>query len=345
MTHLTFATPKSLTTEVQGKERRDAVLLKRLGIDTLPVHETLYVALERLIIPGAALIERSARRLVKSIERVGILQAPAVMLVQGSDIHAPDATFEVIAGRRRVLAARLAGLQVIKCEVYEASTPQLASLITLIENEQRSAAWVKEVEAIRRLIDEKVGLTLDDLAAFGFDRASLGERLKIAQLPEPLVERVLVGQLTRQTARKLVRLTRTQQEQIASLAERGEEITVDTVKHALRAQIDAGLAPMQAQLAQAWGIAPPLSSASSPMSAHAASANMPPENDNAVPQTASALVQLVAALHHFEQSDDYRTVPQAVRSLTTALMQQVQVCLRTPPSSSSTPQELKGVNP
>jgi ParB/RepB/Spo0J family partition protein len=310
-----------LSADVQAGEPRDAVLLKRLGVDALPAHKTMYLPIERLIIPGAALIERHAKRLVKSIQRVGILQAPAVMLCTGSDIHDPDATFEVVAGRRRVLAARLAGLPVIKCEVYEASTPQLASLITLIENEQRSAAWVQEVEALRRLIDEGVGMTLDDLAAFGFDRASLCERLKIAQLPEPLVERVLAGQLTRETARKLVRLTRTQQEQIASLAERGEEITVDTVKHALRAQIDAGLAPVQAQLAQTWSIAPPPSPALSPV-------------------PVSALTTLVADLRRFECSDEYRTVPLPVRSLTTALIQQVQVCLRTPPSS--TPQDLKG---
>ncbi len=327
-----------LNAEAQAREQHDALLLKRLGVDSLPAHETLYVALERLMIPGVQMIERQAKQLVKSIERVGILQAPAVMLVQGSNIHDPDATFEVIAGRRRVLAARLAGLEVIKCEVYEASTPQLASLITLIENEQRSAAWVKEVEALRQLIDERVGLTLDDLAAFGFHRASLAERLKIAQLPVPLLERILTGHITYETARKLIRLTRTQQEQIAGLAERGEEITVDTVKHALRAQIDAGFVPMQTQLAQAWSLMP----VSAPMSApiHAAPASSPPvnvssENDNDVPQAASALIQLVAALHCFERSDEYRTVPQAVRSLTTALMQQVQVCLRTAQSPSS----------
>jgi ParB/RepB/Spo0J family partition protein len=326
-----------LNAEVQAREQGDALLLKRLGVDSLPAHETLYVALERLIIPGVQMIERQAKQLVKSIERVGILQAPAVMLVQGSDIHDPDATFEVIAGRRRVLAARLAGLEVIKCEVYEESTSQLASLITLIENEQRSSAWVKEVEALRKLIDERVGMTLDDLATFGFHRASLAERLKIAQLPIPLVERVLAGKISRETARKLIRLTKAQQEQIAGLAMQGEDITADVVKHALRAQIDAGFAPMQAQLAQGWSLMPVSAPVSAPAHASTASSlpgNMPLENDNAVSQAASTLVQLVAALHRFEQSDEYRTVPQAVRSLTIALIQQVQVCLRTVPSST-----------
>lgn len=303
------------------------LLMRRLGLDALPAHETQHLPLDRLIVPAAPLVERSAKRLVKSIAQVGILQMPSVMLCTGAGIHDPEATFEVIAGRRRVLAARLAGLEVIKCEVYEASTPQLASLITLIENEQRSAAWIKEVEALRRLIDEEVGMTLDDLAMLGFDRASLSERLKIAQLPHSLVERVLAGNLNHETARKLIRLTRVQQEQIAALAEQGEAITVEVVKHALHKQIDTGFLPLHGQLAQAWQAAPSapaLLSAPPPLTPIS-----PPQNTATHPDAASALATLIADLRHFEQSDDYRSVPQAVRSLTTALIQQAEVCLRT----------------
>src|SRR5712692_10153841 len=165
----------------------NAVLLRRLGLEALPAHETLIVPTERLIVSGTDHLVRSAKRLVKSIQHVGILQNPSVVVQEGVDIHDAEATFEVIAGRRRVLAACLAGLAVVKCEVYVASTTPLSALIALIENEQRSAAWVREVEALRCLMDEAVGMTLDDLAAFGFDRATLAERLKIAQLHAPLL--------------------------------------------------------------------------------------------------------------------------------------------------------------
>src|SRR5437763_8132372 len=230
----------------------NAVLLRRLGLEALPAHETLIVPTERLIVVGADHLARSAKRLVKSIQHMGILQSPSVVLQGGVDMHDDEANFEVIAGRRRVLAARLAGLTVVKCEVYAASTMQLSALLALIENEQRSAAWVREVEALRCLIDEGVGMTLDDLAAFGFDRATLSERLKIAQLPAPLLARVLAGEVNREVARKLVRLTQAQQERIASLAEGGEEITMDKVNTLLRAQINAGLAPIQSTLVRGW---------------------------------------------------------------------------------------------
>lgn len=309
-------------------------LLQRLGLTSFPARETMFLRIEQLVVPDAVQIARSARRLARSIQQIGLLHAPAVSLLYGTDIHDADATFEVIAGRRRVLGAQLAGLTSIKCEVYAASTPQLSSLIILIENEQRSAAWVKEVEALRRLLDDKVGLTLDDLVSFGFDRAGLAERLKVAQLPAPLVKRVLAGSMSRETARKLVRLTRTQQEQIAQLAESGEGITVDVVKRALRVQIESGLAPIQEQLAQAWSM---------PASPASATLTQPP-----CPQQAPAfdsdgragcetilshrkstpLSVLLDALRNFEHSDDYHATPMAVQTLTTALMQQIQVCLR-----------------
>src|SRR2546429_7736472 len=160
-------------------------------MEALPAHETMVLPAERLIVVNPERLARSAKRLVKSIQHVGVLQSPSVVVQGHADIHDPEATFEVIAGRRRVLAARLAGLPVIKCEVYASSTLPLSALLALIENEQRSAAWVREVEALHCLIDEGVGMTLDDLAAFGFDRATLAERLKIAQLPALLMDRVL----------------------------------------------------------------------------------------------------------------------------------------------------------
>ena len=230
----------------------NAVLLRRLGLEALPAHETLILPTERLIVSGADHLARSAKRLVKSIQHVGILQNPSVVVQGGVDMHDDEATFEVIAGRRRVLAARLAGLTVVKCEVYAASTMQLSALLALIENEQRSAAWVREVEALRCLIDEGVGMTLDDLAAFGFDRATLAERLKIAQLPAPLLDCILSGNVSREVARKLVRLTQAQQERVASMALAGEEITAERVKDILRAQINTGLVPVQDALAQGW---------------------------------------------------------------------------------------------
>src|SRR5579859_4541839 len=126
---LSFIPARSEDTAATGPAT--VALLLRLGLESFPARETLFVRIDQLIVPQAAQMARSARRLAKSIQHIGLLHAPAVALLPGADIHDDNATFEVIAGRRRVLAAQLAGLTSIKCEVYTASTPQLSSLIAL----------------------------------------------------------------------------------------------------------------------------------------------------------------------------------------------------------------------
>jgi hypothetical protein len=230
----------------------------------------------------------------------------------------------------------------VKCEVYAASTLPLSALLALIENEQRSAAWVREVEALRCLIDEGVGMTLDDLAAFGFDRATLSERLKIAQLPAPLLARVLAGSVNREVARKLVRLTQAQQERIASLAEGGEEMTMEKVKSLLRAQINAGFAPIQSMLAQeshdpaAAHLFPEAASSPFLMSPGseqqteqgAPALHMGEVQDRCPVSATTSLTELLAALHAFAHSPEYRMAPRAVQTLAQALEQQVRLALR-----------------
>lgn len=309
-------------------------LMRRLGIEALPHHETLLIPSERIVVPGADVL-RPSPRLVKSIKQVGILQAPAVELTMGVNLHAPDATWQVIFGRRRVLAARLAGLPAVKCEAYEPGTPQLASLLALIENDQRSTAWIKEVQDLRRLIDERVGMTTDDLASFGFDRGAINERLKIAQLPLPILTVIYAGRINELTAKKIARLTPSQQEKLADLVLGGEELTAELVKSALRRQINTGFVPLQDALAASMaatsspepsvpnGTFSPSVSASQPVPAPGStSAQVPPT----VPGL--SIAQVLTTLKTFERQLRSTPATQPIRLLTTSLIQQLEMAER-----------------
>jgi ParB-like chromosome segregation protein Spo0J len=296
-------------------------LMKRLGIDAFPPHETLVIPLERIAIPGADLV-RPSPRLVRSIKRVGVLENPSVVLLRGSGLRDETATFEVIFGRRRILAARLAGLRVVKCEAYESGTPQLSALLALMENEQRSSAWIREVQDLRRLIDEKVGMTLDDLVEFGFDRGSLTERLKIAQLPLPILAHIFAGKLNQAAAKKVARLNASQLQKLADLALSGEEITEDLVKSTLRMQVNAGLLPLQAAL-------------------EASMASVTTQDERLAPEGGgptgsgpssgppASLAAVLATLKAFEQRLAPSSATQILRMLTKALIQEVEVASRT----------------
>jgi len=152
--------------------------------------------------------------------------------------------------------------------------------------------------------------------------------------------------VSREVARKLVRLSQAQQERVASLATTGEEITAERVKDILRAQINTGLVPVQDALAQGWN-APsthlPVVPDTSPFLAQPRREELAEqigcldgERMQGVCQTASisSLSSLLAALQAFEHCPDYRTVPQAVQTLSQALVQQLRIALRDEPLTS-----------
>src|SRR5260370_40010800 len=95
-----------------------AALWRRLGLEALPDHETMFLPTERLVVAGADHLMRSAKSLVKSIQHVGILQNPSGVVQGAGDIHDAQATFEAIAGRRRGRAACLAEIRGGKWGVY-----------------------------------------------------------------------------------------------------------------------------------------------------------------------------------------------------------------------------------
>src|SRR5262249_38949546 len=147
----------------------------------------------------------------------------------------------------------------------------------------------------------------------------LAERLKIAQLPAPLLNFVLAGRINREVTRKLVRLTQAQQESVASLALAGEDITLERVKDMLRAQINTGLVPVQDAFSQSWNGASPVLTQSEGDGQTWQVENVDAETAPAECPNTSSLSTLLIALQTFEHSPEYRTAPQAVQALTKAL--------------------------
>ena len=335
MTRLQQAPLLEEQSSVPSTDDKLLALMRRLGIESFPHHETLLIPIERIVVPGADLL-RISQRLVKSIKQVGVLQMPAVERISATSIHDPQASWQVIFGRRRVLAARLAGLSVIKCETYEPGTPQLASLLALIENDQRSTAWVKEVQDLHRLIGEKVGMTIDDLVTFGFDRGSLKERLKIAQLPMPFLTAIFAGKLNETIARKIARLGPSQQQSLANQILGGEELTPELIKKVLRRQVNDGLAPLQKALEASMAA----TFLPEPSSGEAAPASIPvspafpllatgrADGEPASPLPSTDLAQVLTTLKGFERELISSPQTQTIRLLTRSLIQQLEVAER-----------------
>jgi ParB/RepB/Spo0J family partition protein len=237
--------------EISAQDEALLALMKRLGIESPLSYQTRYLSIDKLIIPGEQLVKTSAGQFQTNIQLVGLLHAPLVVLEEGEGIDDPEATFRVVAGRRRVAGACRAGMTYIECRVYDTMSPQIRALIVLSENMHRSPAWIEEVKALVELVDEGVGMTDTELAkSLGVPVSRVREHLKLAQLPPPLLGQIFAGKMSQGTAKQLVRLSKTQQAFLASLTEMGEEITAELVEQILRRQISTGLAPLQEMLAQ-----------------------------------------------------------------------------------------------
>ncbi len=134
--------------------------------------------------------------LVQSIKEKGLLQPIVVRKVGDS--------FEVIAGERRLKAARKLGLVSVPVMVKEA-TDKEALVLALVENVQREELNpVEKAESYRRLVDE-FSFTQEEVAkAVGKDRATVANLLRLLKLPKEILKSVFEGKLSEGHARALL---------------------------------------------------------------------------------------------------------------------------------------------
>jgi ParB family chromosome partitioning protein len=137
--------------------------------------------------------------LSKSIRRTGILQ-PVLVTKEGG-------RFRIVAGERRVRAARLAGLSEVPVIVREGVTDRDQLLLALVENVQRrDLTALEEAEAYRHLKDD-FSLTQEDVAErVGKDRATVANALRLLKLSAAVRAALEEGALSAGHARALLAL-------------------------------------------------------------------------------------------------------------------------------------------
>jgi len=145
--------------------------------------------------------EAALEELASTIREHGILTPVVVRRVADG--------FQIIAGERRIRAARLAGLTHVPTIVRDASDSQVLQ-IALVENLQREDLNPLEAaEAYQRLVGE-FGLTQEELAGrLGRDRSSVANSLRLLRLPKRIREDVAEGTLSEGHARALLGLEKT----------------------------------------------------------------------------------------------------------------------------------------
>lgn len=148
--------------------------------------------------PRQVFEEAGLRELAASIRRHGILQPLTVRRI-------PEG-WELIAGERRLRAARLAGLEIVPC-IEAAADDQESALLALVENiQRRDLHYFEEAAAIADYLRQS-GVTQEEAAAqLGRSPSALANKLRLLRL-SPACREVLVSHgLTERHARCLLRL-------------------------------------------------------------------------------------------------------------------------------------------
>jgi len=142
--------------------------------------------------------------LAASIKEHGVLQP---LIVTRSSAFA-DQPYQLIAGERRLEAARLAGLTTVPVVIKEA-TPQQMLELALVENIQRADLNIlEEAMAYRQLIEE-FGLTQEKVAErVGRTRGAVANIVRLLKLPEEAQRALAAGEITEGHARALLMLDR-----------------------------------------------------------------------------------------------------------------------------------------
>mgnify|MGYP004509894115 CR=1 FL=1 len=142
--------------------------------------------------------EESLEELSGSIKSYGILNPLTVRLRCGK--------YELVAGERRLRAAKLAGLEEVPCILIDVNMED-ASLIALVENlQRRDLDFIEEALGISQLI-RMFGMSQEEAARrIGKSQSAVANKLRLLKLPPDVLEALRQNGLTERHGRALLRL-------------------------------------------------------------------------------------------------------------------------------------------
>jgi len=167
--------------------------------------------------PRESFDEKRLSGLAESIKEKGMIQPVVVRKKQDG--------FEIVAGERRLRAAKSIGLKLIPAIIMEGLSKQSMLELTLVENVQREDLNpIEEAKGYKRLLEE-CGLTQKELSKrVGKDRSSIANTLRLLNLPEEVQKLILSDIISEGHARAILALS-TPKEQI-NLAKKIKELSL-----------------------------------------------------------------------------------------------------------------------
>ena len=178
---------KSVLTLVSGREDR---VLRRIRISEIVRNPNQ---------PRRYFDPEAIATLAESIRQYGVLNPLTVR-------RTANGGYELVAGERRLRAARVAGLTDVPCLLINADGED-SSVIALVENlQRRDLDFFEEANGFKRLI-EQFGLTQEEAARqLGCSASALANKLRLLRLSPACAQILVQSSLSERHARAVLRL-------------------------------------------------------------------------------------------------------------------------------------------
>jgi ParB family chromosome partitioning protein len=149
--------------------------------------------------------EDQLRELANSIREFGVLQPIIVTKIERETPTGTEVEYLLIAGERRLMASKLAGLERIPAIIRNVSLDKERLELAIVENIQRvNLNPIESARAYSRLQDE-FKLTQREIAArIGKSREVIANGMRLLSLPQVIQDAVAEGKLSESQARLLL---------------------------------------------------------------------------------------------------------------------------------------------
>jgi ParB family chromosome partitioning protein len=157
--------------------------------------------------PRKTFNEESLKELASSIRELGILQPLVVTKEEKETEFGRKVGYQLIAGQRRLMAAKMLGLNTVPAIVRTPMRDTEALEMAIVENIQRAdLSSMETARAYARLSDE-FGLTQREIAIrMGKSREAVANALRLLSLPSAIQDAIHNGDISESHARVLMQV-------------------------------------------------------------------------------------------------------------------------------------------
>lgn len=173
------------------------------------VESVFHIEVEKIVAnpnqPRRNFDEAALRDLAHSIREFGFLQPLVVSRVEKETPEGVAVSYELIAGERRLLAAKMLGLALVPAIVRSVNLEREKLELAVIENIQRENLNPIETARAFQRLQEEFRMTQREIAAkLGKSREAVANTMRLLDLPEYIRVAVEKGELSESNARFLI---------------------------------------------------------------------------------------------------------------------------------------------